>query len=84
MLSDVLYGFKRIMPAPLAPEEVDADVVVCTHSHPDHFDYDDPSARPQRHTTSSPRPIAAVEFEKLGVPEDRYTIIHEGETLDLR
>ena len=40
MLSDVLYGFKRIMPAPLAPEEVEADVVVCTHSHPDHFDYD--------------------------------------------
>ena len=40
LLSDVLYGFKRIMPAPLAPEEVEADVVVCTHSHPDHFDYD--------------------------------------------
>jgi len=82
MLGDVLYGFKRIMPAPIAPEEVDADVVVCTHSHPDHFDYDaipvlarDPSI----HFVAAPD--CRVEFEKLGVPEDRYTIIHKGETL---
>jgi len=82
MLSDVLYGFKRIMPAPLAPEEVEADVVVCTHSHPDHFDYD---AIPVLARNARIRLVAApdcrVEFEKLGVPEDRYTIIHEGETL---
>ena len=82
MLSDVLYGFKRIMPAPLAPEEVEADVVVCTHSHPDHFDYD---AIPVLARNARIRFVAApdcrVELEKLGVPEDRYTIIHEGETL---
>jgi len=82
MLSDVLYGFKRIMPAPLAPEEVEADIVVCTHSHPDHFDYD---AIPVLARNARIRLVAApdcrVEFEKLGVPEDRYTIIHEGETL---
>ena len=60
MLSDVLYGFKRIMPAPLAPEEVEADVVVCTHSHPDHFDYDAiPVLARNPGSTSSPRPTAA-------------------------
>ena len=82
MLSDVLYGFKRIMPAPLAPEEVEADVVVCTHSHPDHFDYD---AIPVLARNARIRFVAApdcrVELEKLDIPEDRYTIIHEGETL---
>ena len=82
MLSDVLYGFKRIMPPPLAPEEVEADVVVCTHSHADHFDYD---AIPVLAHNPKIRVVAApdcrAEFEKLGVPEDRYTIIHEGETL---
>ena len=82
MLSDVGYGFKRIMPAPLAPEEVEADVVVCTHSHPDHFDYD---AIPVLAHNSKIHFVAApdcrAELEKLGVPEDRYTIIHEGETL---
>jgi len=82
MLSDVRYGFKRIMPAPLAPEEVEADVVVCTHSHADHFDYD---AIPVLAQNPRIRFVAApdcrVEFEKLGVAEDRYTIIHEGERL---
>jgi L-ascorbate 6-phosphate lactonase len=82
MLSDVLYGFKRIMPAPLGPEEVEADVVVCTHSHPDHFDYDaiPVLARNARiHFVAAPD--CRAEFEKLDIPEDRYTIIHEGETL---
>ena len=82
MLSDVLYGFKRIMPAPPAPEEIEADVVVCTHSHPDHFDYD---AIPVLARNARIRFVAApdcrVELEKLDIPEDRYTIIHEGETL---
>lgn len=81
-LSDVLYGFKRIMTAPLAPEEVEADVVVCTHSHPDHFDYDAIpvfACNPKIHFVAAPD--CRAEFEKLGVPEERYTIIHEGETL---
>jgi len=82
MLSDVLYGFKRIMPAPLAPEEVEADIVVCTHSHPDHFDYDaiPVLARNARiHFVAAPD--CRAEFEKLDIPKDRYTIIHEDETL---
>lgn len=82
MLSDVLYGFKRIMPAPFAPEEVEADLVVCTHLHADHFDYDAIpvlARNPSIHFVAAPD--CRAEFEKLGVPADRYTIIHEGETL---
>ncbi|MFN2168378.1 MAG: MBL fold metallo-hydrolase, partial [Anaerolineae bacterium] len=82
MLGDVLYGFKRIMPAPLAPEEVEADVVVCTHSHPDHFDYDAiPVLARNPHIRFVAAPDCRVEFEKVGVAADRYTIIHENETL---
>lgn len=82
LLGDVLYGFKRIMPAPLAPEAVEADVVVCTHAHADHFDYDAIpvlARNPKIHFVTAPD--CRVELEKLGVPEERYTIIHEGETL---
>ena len=82
MLSDMLYGFKRIMPAPIALEEVEADVVVSTHSHADHFDFD---AIPVLAHDSKIHFVAApdcrVEFEKLGLPDARYTIIHEGERL---
>lgn len=82
LLGDVLYGFKRIMPAPLDVDEVEADVVVCTHAHADHFDYDaiPVLARdPRIHFVAAPD--CRGEFEKLGVPADRYTILHEGETL---
>lgn len=82
LLGDMLYGFKRIMPPPLELDEVEADVVVSTHSHADHFDYD---AIPALGRNPNIRFVAApdcrVEFEKLGMSEDRYTIIHEGETL---
>ena len=82
LLSDVMYGFKSITPPPIAPEEVEADLVVCTHSHPDHFDYDAIpvlARNPAIHFVAAPD--CRVELDKLGVPADRYTIIHEGETL---
>lgn len=35
-----VYGFKRLVPVPMAPEEVMADLVVITHDHLDHLDPD--------------------------------------------
>jgi L-ascorbate 6-phosphate lactonase len=82
ILSQEAYGFKRIMPAPLAPDEVEADLVVCTHAHPDHFDFDAiPVLAGNSHIHFVTAPDCRVELEKLGVPADRYTIIHEAETL---
>lgn len=33
-------GFKRLLPKILAPQELEFDVVIATHGHPDHFDVD--------------------------------------------
>ena len=35
-----LFGFKRMCPPPLRPEEVRCDAVLCTHDHADHVDID--------------------------------------------
>ena len=35
-----LFGFKRMCPPPLRPEEARCDVVFCTHDHADHLDID--------------------------------------------
>ena len=73
---DEMYGFKRIMPTPIEPEEVEADLVVCTHSHPDHFDSDAipvmraQPAHPLRRRARLPRGI-----REAGVPAERYTIL---------
>lgn len=85
LLGQELYGFKRIMPPALPPEEVDADLVVCTHSHADHFDYDAipvMARNPRIHFVAAPD--CRAEFDKLAVPAERYTIIHLGETLTFR
>ncbi len=76
------YGFKRIMGTPITAEEVEADLVVSTHSHADHFDADAVAilARsPRVHFLGAPD--CQVEYEKLGLSPDRYTVFHERETL---
>ena len=77
-------GFKRIMPKLISPEDVDADYVVSTHSHQDHLDVD---ALPGMLQNPRIHFIGAPDCEQLyreaGIPEARYTIIHEGETLQI-
>lgn len=82
-LADQFYGFKRIMMTPIEPGEVEADYLVCTHAHPDHLDVDLILAlvqKPRVHFVGAPD--CRAEFEKLGVPSDRISIIDRGQTLD--
>jgi L-ascorbate 6-phosphate lactonase len=75
-------GFKRIMPKLIAPENVEADYVVSTHSHQDHLDVDALPGmlqNPRIHFIGAPD--CQELYREARVPEDRYTIIHQGETL---
>jgi L-ascorbate 6-phosphate lactonase len=84
MLPEYGYGFRRIMGTPIESHEVEADYVVSTHSHPDHFDYD---ALPVLVKDPGVHFVGATdcrtEYEKLGFAEDRFTIFEEGQTLEL-
>lgn len=77
-------GFKRIMATVIEPEEVVADFVINTHSHPDHFDAD---AMTVLAHNSRIHFIGASDcgelYVKSGIPNDRFTIIHKGKTLVL-
>ena len=82
LLGDQFYGFKRIIPSPISPEDVSADLVVCTHSHADHFDYDAmPILARNPKIAFVAAPDCRQEFAKLGISEDRFTILHRGERL---
>jgi len=75
-------GFKRIMATPIAAEEVEADYVVSTHSHQDHFDADAVPIllqKPRTHFVGAPD--CRELYQKAGVPEGRYTILQKGMTL---
>ena len=80
------YGqaFKRVMPKLIGAEEVEADYVVSTHSHQDHLDVDALPGllkNPRIHFVGSPD--CGKYYIEAGVPENRYTILHKGETLHL-
>lgn len=83
MLSHEAYGFKRIIPAIIEPEEVEADLVASTHSHPDHFDYDAiPVLARNPQIRFAGAPDCRAEYEKLGIPPNRWEILEAGQTLD--
>ena len=79
-----LAGFKRMMAAPIAAEDVVADLVVCTHEHPDHLDLDALpviAKNPRSHFTGPTE--CMKEFEKMGIPENRRHLLEEGKTLNI-
>jgi L-ascorbate 6-phosphate lactonase len=77
-------GFKRMMPKLIEADEVEAEYVVSTHSHQDHLDVDALpilAKKPQIHFVGAPD--CREYYEEAGIPQERFTILHQGETLDL-
>ena len=76
---------RRLVPVPIAPEDLCVDLYVVTHDHLDHLDPD--TIRPYRHKASTafvaPR-LAARKLEELGVPPQRICVVDAGqqETVD--
>lgn len=85
--SDVVeraFGFKRMMPCPIPPEEAVADLIACTHEHLDHMDTEALPIIARNAHTHFAGPIECVkEFRKMGIPEERCHLLEEGKTLTL-
>ncbi len=77
-------GFKRVMPKLVEASEVEADAVVSTHFHEDHLDAD---ALPILSRNARIHFFGAPDCRSLyleaGIPGERFTILHKGETLTL-
>lgn len=85
--SDVVeqkFGFKRMMACPIAPEEVSADLIACTHEHLDHMDTEALPIIARNTRTHFAGPIECMrEFRKMGIPEERCHLLEEGKTITL-
>jgi len=80
-----LFHFKRMVPAPLAMDELKTDVLVATHSHNDHLDpdlLDIVQQHPQTRFIGA-RDCCPV-YQAAGIPDERVTLLAAGEraTLD--
>ena len=79
----LMYGFKRLTPTLIEPEEMEADLVLTTHAHGDHFDVDLMpvlAGKPQIRFAGAPD--CEQLFLAAGIPVDRYAVFHAEERLD--
>lgn len=79
------FGFKRMIPAVIAPDELLADVLISTHSHGDHLDPDALEAFAAHEPT---RFVGSLNCESLyvehGVDPGRYTLLRPGDQTVVR
>ncbi len=77
------FGFKRLMPYILSPEDLVFDYLVASHAHYDHFDPDSvPGLMANGKTQFIGALDTAVECEKLGIKE-RVSFISVGDKVSL-
>ncbi|HOS93603.1 MAG TPA: MBL fold metallo-hydrolase [Armatimonadota bacterium] len=79
------FGFKRMIPAVIAPDDLRADVLISTHSHGDHLDPDALEAFAAHPATQF---IGSADCESVyverGVAPDRYTLLRPGDETVIR
>ena len=84
-LSDVVervVGFKRMTICPIATEDLEADLIICTHEHLDHMDTDALPALAKNERTHFAGPIECMkEFQKQQIPVERCHLLEEGKSL---
>ena len=75
--------FSRILPVHIEPEDLDADVILITHSHDDHADpYTLERLNKCRSTAYFIAPYQAVKIiEDAGIPSDHIEMIHPNQVL---
>ncbi len=72
-------NWKRLMPAPLKPEEVDCDWFISTHEHDDHLDVDSIPIICRNPRVRFAGPQRCVEYYRsIGLPDDRWLELHPG------
>jgi L-ascorbate metabolism protein UlaG (beta-lactamase superfamily) len=73
-----------MMACPISPEEVVADLVVCTHEHLDPLDTDALPVVAKNSQTQFAGPIECFrEFTKMGIPEERCHLLELGKGINL-
>lgn len=75
-------GFKRLIPSPLSPDELEFDYVIATHAHCDHYD---PDSIPLLLQPEKTRFIGALdckeECRKQHIPEEKCTFLETHDTI---
>jgi len=80
---EALFGFKRMIPAPLKMEEIRPSLLISTHSHADHLDPDLIRQAAKSSTVFAGSPDCLPLYRECGIPDERIVILAAGETREV-
>jgi len=79
-----LFNFKRMVPAPMAMDELKTEILVATHSHNDHLDPDlIDCVKRYPETCFIGSPDCRSVYRSAGIDDERVTILAAGESAAL-
>jgi L-ascorbate 6-phosphate lactonase len=84
-LSDSVFkseGLARLVPPACAPEELKADLVICTHDHLDHLDEETLKCLDAATTVFCGPSSCTTHFKSMGIPPARIRSLDRGASLD--
>lgn len=76
-----LDGFKRLLPIPVLPNELESDLIIATHDHMDHLDPDTLAATDYARNMYAGPDDCLRHMRKLGIPEARLKRLGAGDVL---
>ena len=77
--------FKRLVPPPLAPEEIELDYLLATHEHGDHFDTESIDKIINKNTNTKligPGTVVKI-AQELGIDKERLIKLDRNESIEL-
>jgi len=78
-----LFGFKRMTPTVIQPEDLSVDYCLSTHSHVDHLDIDSlPAIAKNDNTFFIGSPDCEAVYRQHGILQDRCRILRVGDTYE--
>ena len=78
-----LFGFKRMIPAVIDPDDLKVDYYLSTHSHVDHLDIDViATVAGCNKTFFIGSPDCETVYHQHGIPHDRYSILKNGDRFE--
>ncbi|HEY5587098.1 MAG TPA: MBL fold metallo-hydrolase [Ruminiclostridium sp.] len=78
-----LDGFQRVCEVPILPEDLDVDVIVCTHDHIDHLDEDSLKYTDMEHIFYVGPSTCQRHFKAFEVHDNRILPLNRGEEISI-
>jgi L-ascorbate 6-phosphate lactonase len=80
-----IAGFKRLSPILVHPEQLNTDILLATHNHPDHLDQDAvPAIMKNPGTILIGSEMAVRDCEVMGIGRDRLIHLKAGEKINIK